>query len=216
MLSLKAKFVNNLGLIRSKMPKNHTFPTLFDQALQIHISKLKGWGYLKPNQTVQTVLTWSRHGEKTAEISLYVNTLESNPYIKLSYNSNGEPREYIVKLFWKPSNLNGGKVWFFVCPKTFKYCRKLYLVKGYFLSRDAFSGLNCMYEKQTYSKYGRSLDQMFGAYFGIDKVYEQIYSKNFKKMYAGKPTKKYLKLLKEIDQAERINPRDIERLLYSF
>ena len=196
------------------MAKYSTFPALFDEALQINISKLKGWGYLKPNQTVQTVLTWSRHGEKTADISLYVNTLESSPYIELNYNSNGEPREYKVKLFWKESNLNQGKVWFFICPKTFKYCRKLYLIDGYFLSRAAFKGFNCMYEKQTYSKYGRSLDKTYGALFGIDKAYEQIYSKHFKKYYDGKPTKKYLKLLKQIKRSESVSMEQVNSVLY--
>jgi hypothetical protein len=195
------------------MAKYSTFPTIFDQALQINISKLKGWGYLKPNQSIQTNIVWSRHGERTAEISLYVNTLESNPYIQLKYNYQGEPREYKLKLFWKESNLNQGKVWFFICPKTFKYCRKLYLVEGYFLSRSAFKGLNCMYEKQTYSKYGRSLDKIFGTYYGIERAYEKIYSKHFKKFYAGKPTKKYLRIMEQIQKAERIPHHEIERAL---
>jgi len=196
------------------MAKYPTFPTLFDQALQINISKLKAWGYLTPDLKIQTNLIWSRQGEKTAEIGVYVNTMESNPYIKLNYSSNGEPREYIVKLFWKESNLNQGKVWFFICPKTFKYCRKLYLVDGYFLSRAAFKGFNCMYEKQTYSKYGRSLDLAFGDLFGMDKAYEQIYSKHFKKYYAGKPTKKYLKLLQKIKKSESVSMEKVNSALY--
>jgi hypothetical protein len=196
------------------MAKYSTNPYLFDSVLQVDISKLKGWGYLKANQTVQTVLTWSSRGQKTASITLKVNTLESDPFIQLNYNSNGTPCEYKVKLYWKESNLNQGKVWFFICPKTFKYCRKLYLIEGYFLSRAAFKDFNCMYEKQTYSKYGRSLDKTFGAYFGMDKAYEKIYSKHFKKYYAGKPTKKYLKLLKQIKQAESISMDQINSVLY--
>jgi hypothetical protein len=70
-----------------------------------------------------------------------------------------------------------------------------------------------MYEKQTYSKYGRSLDQTFGAYFGTDKAYEKIYSKHFKKFYAGKPTKKYLKLLQQIKRAESVSIQIIQKLL---
>lgn len=196
------------------MAKISTFPYLFHELLQINISKLKEWGYLKPNQSVSTVLKWSRNGTKTAEISVYVHTFESNPYIELKYSSNGEPREYKVKLYWKESNLNQGKVWFFICPKTFKYCRKLYLIQGYFLSRAAFKDFDCMYEKQTYSKYKRSLDKTFGAYFGSEKAYEQIYTKHFKKYYAGKPTKKYLKLLKQIKQAESVSMEQVNSIIF--
>lgn len=196
------------------MAKSSTFPYLFDSTCQIDISKLKGWGFLKLNQTVQTTLSWSSQGEKTASISLFICTIEENPFIELKYNSNSEPRTYRVKLFWKESNLNQGKVWFFICPKTFRYCRKLYLIEGYFLSRAAFKGLNCMYEKQTYSKYGRSLDNLFGAYYGSEKAYEQIYSKHFKKYYAGKPTKKYLKLMQKARRSESVSIEKVNSTLF--
>jgi hypothetical protein len=196
------------------MAKHSTFPILFDETLKINLSILKRWGYLKPNQTVETTLIWSRHGEKIAEVGLFVCMLESNPYVRLNYSYQGEPREFKLKLFWKESNLNQGKVWFFICPKTFKYCRKLYLVDGYFLSRAAFRGLNCMYEKQTYSKYGRSLDKIFGTYYGTERAYEKIHSKNFKKYYAGKPTKKYLKLLEIARKSEAIQLQKVESIIF--
>jgi hypothetical protein len=72
-----------------------------------------------------------------------------------------------------------------------------------------------MYEKQTYSKYGRSLDKIFGTYYGMEKAYEKIHSKHFKKYYAGKPTKKYLRILEQIQKAERIPHHEIERALIS-
>lgn len=195
------------------MPKYSNFPILFDTTCQINISDFKSWGFLYPNQTINTTLNWSSRGKQTGSASLFVSMLENNPYILLKYAYQGEPREYKVKLFWKESNLNRGKIWFFICPKTFKYCRKLYLVEGYFLSRAAFKGYNCLYEKQTYSKYGRSLDKLFGTYYGSEKAYEQIYSKHFKKYYAGKPTKKYLKLMQQIHRSKSISHRQIERLL---
>lgn len=196
------------------MAKGHTFPILFDTTCQINISDFKSWGFLKLNHTVNTTLTWSRRGEQTGSAGLFVSMLENNPYILLKYSYQGETREYKVKLFWKESNLNKGKVWFFVCPKTFKYCRKLYLVQGCFLSRAAFKGYNCMYEKQTYSKYGRSLDKLFGTYYGSEKAYEQIYSKHFKKYYAGKPTKNYLKLLQKIKESESVSLQKVESIIF--
>ena len=72
-----------------------------------------------------------------------------------------------------------------------------------------------MYEKQTQSKKSRYLDKMIGAYFKTDQLFEQLYKKNFKKQYAGKPTKKYLKLTHQIQRAESIPYHEIERAMLS-
>ena len=59
----------------------------------------------------------------------------------------------------------------------------------------------------------RYLEKNFGAYFNTDKLYEQIYGKNFKKFYAGKPTKRYQKILDQLEKAKSISHEDIERLI---
>jgi hypothetical protein len=41
-----------------------------------------------------------------------------------------------------------------------------------------------------------------GTYFEADDLYSQLYKKHFKKNYAGKPTKKYLTVLNQIEEAE--------------
>jgi hypothetical protein len=46
-------------------------------------------------------------------------------------------------------------------------------------------------------------------------LFEQLYKKHFKKQYAGKPTKKYLKLTQQIQTAESIPLHEIERGLMS-
>ena len=114
------------------MPKFPTYPTLYDEVLQINISKLKEWNYLNPEQLKSGTLTWSSNGEKTASISITVNT-NDRPYIELDYKSNDEPRKYKVSLVSIPSNLGKGKIWYFLCPQTLKRCRKLYSISGYFL-----------------------------------------------------------------------------------
>jgi len=70
-----------------------------------------------------------------------------------------------------------------------------------------------MYDCQTKSKHYRKLDKTLGAYFKTDKLYEQLYKKHFKKMYAAKPTKKYLRIMEQIQQAESIPYYEIERLM---
>jgi hypothetical protein len=195
------------------MPKPHTFPTLYNEALQIHISKLKGWGYLDPKQIKSGTLNWSRNGNPTGSISIQVNTHSEQPYIELDYKYRDEPRNYKVRLVSMPSNLGKGLIWYFLCPQTKKRCRKLYSIGGYFLHREAFNG--CMYETQTQSKKYRQLDKTLGAYIKSDNLYSELYKKNFKKTYAGKPTKKYLRIMEQIQKAESIPYHEIERAMLS-
>lgn len=194
------------------MPKPRTFPTLYNEALQIDISKLKEWEYLNPEQIKSGTLNWSRNGNPTGSISINVNTHSEQPYIELDYKFRDEPRNYKVYLTSTPSNLNKGKIWYFLCPQTKKRCRKLYSIGGYFLHREAFSG--CMYESQTQSKRDRELEKIT-MYFQTSKLYDEIYSKHFKKWYNGKPTKRYLKLLKKLKEAESISESQIMNALFS-
>ena len=182
------------------MPKPYTFPTLYNEALQISISKLKEWGYLAPGKIKRGTIDWSRNGNPTGSISIRVNTQSEQPYIELDYKYRDEPRNYKVFLTSTPSNLNRGEIWYFLCPQTNKRCRKLYSIGGYFLHRKAFNG--CMYESQTQSKKYRQLDKTLGVYFKSDNLYSELYKKHFKKSYAGKPTKKYLRIMEQIQKAE--------------
>ncbi len=195
------------------MPKFPTFPTLYNEALQISISKLKEWKYLNTGQIKSGTITWSRNGNETGSISIKVNTHSEQPYIELDYKFRNEPRNYKVSLVSMPSNLGVSVIWYFLCPMTNKRCRKLYSIDGYFLHREAFKG--CMYESQTHSKRFRQMDKTFGAYFKTDELYSQLNQKYFKRTYAGKPTKKFLRLQEQIQQAEKISYLEFEKALLS-
>lgn len=193
------------------MPKPHTFPTIYDDLKKVSISFLTKHGYLKPNQWRNGTITWSRNGNKTGSISIGIYTKPENSYLELDYKCNEAPINYRVQLISAPSNLGKGVVWYFVCPRTGKRCRKLYLADTYFYHRSAFKG--CMYEKQTQSKKSRYLDKTLGAYFRTDQLFEQLYKKHFKKQYAGKPTKKYLKLTQQIQITESITRQEFEKAI---
>ena len=193
------------------MPKPHTFPTLYNEALQISISKLKEWKYLNSEQIKSGTVTWSTNGIQTGSISIRVNIYNEQPYIELKYRYRDEPLNYKVRLVSISSNLGKGLIWYFLCPQTNKRCRKLYSIGGYFLHREAFNG--CMYETQTQSKKYRQLDKTLGAYFRTDDLYSQLHQKHFKKTYAGKPTKRYLRIMDKIRQAETITFNEVESLL---
>lgn len=189
------------------MPKPHTFPTLFDDLLHLNISDFKKFGYLKMNECKTGVLTWSKNEVKTNSISVYLNTID-NPYLELSYSNNENNYKYKIFFETSLSNLGKGIIWYFVCPRTGKRCRKLYLNKGIFVNREAIVG--AMYESQTKTKEWRFIDKTFGAYFNEEKCFSKIGSKHFKKYYKGKPTKRYLKLLEVIEKAKAISYADIE------
>lgn len=192
------------------MPKPRSFPTLYNEALKLNISKLKDWGYLKPAQFKAGTLNWKQYGNDAGSISVRGNTTTEQPYIELEYKYKGEPRNYKVLLVYTRSNLGKGKVWYFLCPKTLKRCRVLYLIGGYFYHRSAFKG--CMYESQTQTKGYRQLDKTIGAYFRAEMYYEQINRKHFKKTYAGKPTLKYLELIKRIQKSEQLPPNVLDQV----
>lgn len=195
------------------MPKPCTFPTLYDEVKTVSISFLTKHGYLKPKQWQRGTITWSRNGNKTGSISIGVNTQTESPYLELNYKCNTAPINYSVQLISAPSNLGKGVVWYFVCPRTGKRCRKLYSADTYFYHRSAFRG--CMYEKQTQSKKYRGLEKTLGVYFRSDQLFEQLNKKHFKKHYKGKPTKKYLKITQQLQKAKSIPAYEIERALLS-
>jgi len=196
------------------MPKFPTFPTLYDNVLKIPMSKLVSWGYLKPNRRISSNMVWSIRGEKKSEIDILIDTRSNdNMFIELDYKYKDELRNYRVKIVTINSNLGKGVIFYFVCPHTKRRCRNLYLIGGYFYHQSAFKG--CMYQSQTESKKMRGWSKNFGIYFESDKIYEQLYKKNFKKTYAGKPTKKYIKLTQQLERIDRMTSKgfDLEQLL---
>ncbi|GGK58992.1 hypothetical protein ACD591_16370 [Rufibacter glacialis] len=182
------------------MARHGSSPILYDDVKKVSVSDLKKWGYLEPESFKTGTVTWSRQGRKTGSISITVNIC-TGCYLELDYGKGGKSISYRVNLVTLPSNLGKGELWYFVCPQTGKRCRFLYLVGDRFLHREAYGG--CMYETQTYSKYGRKLDKYFAREFGHDKLYEQLYSRHFRTMYAGKPTKKYLSIMRKLGASDQ-------------
>lgn len=191
------------------MAKHPTFPTFYEDLKTISISFLKTQNYLVGESFKGGTITWSRYGRETGTISIKVNTQSETPYLELDYKYNQTPINYRVQLVSIPSNLGNGVIWFFICPHTGKRCRILYSGDSYFLHRTAFLG--CMYEKQTYSKKTRQINIETDAYFKTNQLSEQLYKKHFKKLYAGKPTKKYLLLTKLIQKNKTIIYQQMER-----
>lgn len=193
------------------MPKPYTFPTLFDEVKTISISDLNRWGYLKPNQFRRGTITWSRNGTVHSSIGITVSTLADSPYLELSYSYGEQPVRYRAELITVPANIGKGEVWYFVCPSIGKQCRILYSIGSLFLHRHACKGY--LYEKQTYSSKTRGKVRLWEKLFSSDKLYEELYSRHFKSSYAGKPTKRFIRLMQKIKESERVPYSEADLLI---
>lgn len=178
------------------MPKMFTYPLLLDKTKILSINMLKEYGYLMPYTIKSGVIEWIRAGKKAGRIRVYSN-MSNEPFIKLKYITNNTPICYEIKLVSLPSNLGIGKIWYFKCPFTAQRCRKLYKSGNYFLHRDAIP--NAMYKCQAHSKRVRMIDKVCRIMYGSDKLYEELYSKHFKTHYAGKPTKRYKQIIRDLE-----------------
>jgi hypothetical protein len=187
-------------------------PTLYDNCITISISDLKRWDYLKPNQYKSGVITWSRNGNKIGSISIAINTHSENSYLELDYKCNETPINYRVRLVSMPSNIGKGVVWFFVCPHTYKRCRKLHSIGNYFYHRSAFRG--CMYEKQTHSHKSRNSTKYLEMFLKGDKACEIMHTKYFKTFYSGKPTKRYIRLMDKVKLSSQFSIEKYKSLFF--
>lgn len=175
------------------MPKIAQYPDEVEDLNKINISDLKSKGFLSPGLH-SGVVTWSNKIRDTNNtISIITNVDDDNGYIELSYLYKCSKINYKIYLEQIPSNLNKGEIWYFVCPKTHKRCRKLYLKDGYFYHRTAFKDL--FYRQQIQSKRYRPYDKkIYNDFFNPENLYKELNKKYLKKYYKGIITKRYSKL----------------------
>lgn len=194
--------------------RSPSFNPLIDNALQLNITKLKAWGYLKAGKSSSPKLSWSIQGNPRGDIDAIIRITDKGDsgVINLKYCYQGiHTRDYLINLVSKSSNLGIGRLWFFVCPETGRNCRKLYSIGGFFLSRYAHK--KTLYETQTESKQTRLYKKLLQPYFDADEAQDQLRRPYLKKAYRGKPTKTYLRLTRIIDRAEERYALPIRHLL---
>lgn len=176
------------------MPKPYTYPILFDSCLTLSVNVFKK---LKHSEIKTGNISWSKYGEKVAEIAFKVNSTEPTPSIHLKYNGNGNPISEIIQTVSVPSNIGKGNILYFICPRTSKRCRKLYLVDCHFTHREAIKGI---YKKQTESKYYRALENTeWCKEINIENQLRKLHRKHFKRYYNGNPTKAYTKIQNKVE-----------------
>ncbi len=176
--------------------------TTVEQATQLSIFKLREFGLLRGYAA--TTLTWTRRlsGRKSS-IGIIVNVMDE-PYVKVNYTvtdrNTGEKTDYDYKinLTTTPCYFGGVRYWF-ICPliKNGVYCGRrtgtLYLASGgnYFGCRHCY---DLSYESRNETRLGRW--GQIGYVLKADRQIEELRGQIKRDFYAGKPTRKYRKLLK--------------------
>ena len=158
--------------------------TTIDDYLTLSVTDLKRLGFLNPRELKSGVVSWKRGERTTAQVQVITDT-RALPMCYLFYAYEGESRRAEIRLMFKHSNLDPeGKhgYYYFVCPVTGDYCRKLYAVDGQFMGRAAFRPL---YPQQAQSRKQRTETELLGVLLKYDELQNSRYRKDF---YRGKPT----------------------------
>ena len=169
-----------------------------EAARRVELPWLRQQGYFpKGGSHLSGSINWSRYGESTGSISVAVDTMSSAPHIRMEYKletpmGSGEwkLRDYKFPLERLPCRFGGFK-WFVRCQLSTngvfcgKRVRVLYMVNGYFGCRHC--------ARLTYDSCRQG-----GRYKGFVCIpdLDEMEAKVKRKYYAGKPTKKYRRLLK--------------------
>lgn len=171
------------------MGRISSIPINYDDLKTLDISKFKEWGYLKGDKVYDFQVLWSREGVKTASIRCVLDL--ANRKMELIYSYNDAPVNMTYLIASKSSNLGRGEVFYFVCRRSYKRCRKLYLQNGEFVHRSLIEGY---YFSQLVPVKERSTVSMYRKHFEHERLLHESYKKHYRKYYKGKMTKRYLRL----------------------
>ncbi len=194
--------------------------TTVEDATQLNIFKLKEFGLLDGYRS--STLTWTRRlsGHKSS-IGILVDTEEL--YAKVNYTTTDRNTDektdydYRISLTTTPCNFGGVRYWF-ICPlsRNGVYCGRrvgtLYLASGgkYFGCRHCY---DLSYESRNESRLGR-WGQM-GHFLVAERQMRELNSKIKRRFYAGRPTRRYRRVLKLQHRLNSIHIPKIEELLFN-
>lgn len=175
-----------------------------DNLKKIEIWWLKKFGYLNGWKSggVEWTSGWS--GDKSS-IGITVSTMANENYIRFQYSQtehNGEKKNFDYKARLVSTACNyGGERWWFVCPLTKNGvpCNRrvgvLYKDGDYFGCRHCYELTYQSKNENRSSKY-HYLFRLLSSQKKIEKIRENM----GREFYAGKPTKKFKKIMKIYEQ----------------
>ena len=193
---------NDFGKHMSSGGWNSTGKTEADGLEKISTRFLKENGYFSSSWRSGTITWTSGWSETKSSVSIQVSVMDDEGYLRIYYTQTdrgtGEKKDFDFKipLLTTPCNYGGKRYWF-KCPwyKNGQYCGRrvgvLYKNGDYFACRHCYN--------LTYSS--RNASARYKGFVSIPDLENQE-EKVKRTYYAGKPTKKYRKLLKMEEQFE--------------
>ncbi|HBG71785.1 MAG: hypothetical protein A2W93_06260 [Bacteroidetes bacterium GWF2_43_63] len=176
------------------MGRNTTGSVCTKEVLRIELSKLLRQGYIKKGCRIKGVIEWT----DGSNISIETNYMAAEKWIQLTYTitlASGESFGYQRQISFttKKSNLGRGEVLYFICPETGRKCRILYKCYGSHIwkSRQAYKH-RIYYNKQMLTKRSYYIE----SYFEAEERLQQMHRQRKSYTYKGKPTKRYIRLIK--------------------
>ncbi len=176
-----------------------------DNLKKIDISWLKHQGLLQGWHS--STISWTNGftGDKSS-VGIEISVLSKERYARIHYTQTGQNEEkryfdYRIPITSTPCNYGGERYWF-TCPwyKNGNYCgqrvRTLYKAGDYFACRHCY---NLTYSDRNANRRYRMLP-LFNTLL-VEKKIDELQNKIKKPFYAGKPTKKRLRLEKLYRQA---------------
>ncbi|MGA3150526.1 MAG: hypothetical protein ABSD10_02870 [Candidatus Saccharimonadales bacterium] len=190
-----------------------------DNLLSIDLSYIKQQGYLKG--IMSGTLSWtSGFSDSKSSVSFTANIFDDFPYFSLSYQQtdrwSGEKKSfnYKVRLESTPCNL-GGERWWFICPLVIngrsceRRVRKLYKDGDHFGCRHCYD--------LTYESRNKNRSYKWSGLFKVletEQKIEELQASIKRRTYAGRLTKKQLRLYKLYEMASgAYNKADLGKLL---
>ena len=175
-----------------------------ESACKIELSWLKNNGFFpKGGGSKYGSIQWSRNGERTGNIGIYVDTSAALPYMRFTYRSkdrDASDEEWVDRNYQFPLEKvpcrYGGYKWFVRCQlsKGGVFCgrrvRILYLVGGYYGCRHC---ADLTYEScNEANRYRGGIFRILSRSWKADEYLETL--KRYS--YRGRPTRKYRKYLR--------------------
>lgn len=174
-------------------------PVILERCISLDVGTFRSC-LAMPGRMLSGSVRWSDGDEEASSIGYRIRTDPDRPVLTLLYSIDGDNVTQTIEMVAVPSNLNRGKYWLFTCPVSGKRCKKLHLIRGLFQHRTAVP--DAFYRQQARTKwpFGRYWD----AHDGICDILKAAEQPYFREYYAGKPTRRCLRMLRKI---QKLKPR---------
>lgn len=187
-----------------------------EESDELCIFRLNKWGLLEGWHS--TTITWTmRFNDYKSSAGLIVDATCSEPYAKLRYtitryrDGSKQEYDYRIKLDKTHCHLGGVRYWF-LCPHCGRRSGKLYrkpIGEMYFCRTCN----DLTYQSRNEHRIGRF--GQLGHFLVLERQLRELRDKLKRYYYAGKPTRKYKRVLQLQNRLNSIEIPKIDELLYS-